>query len=179
MVAIDDSKLADIGESNRAGLIHAKAEGFDSVTYAPFPGNVQETAQAAASLDIGLIVLVLMSNPEYAVLKNASIAGMLGYEYFAREVAITTSCGMVIGAPSVRNHITPGEITRVKTIAGQRIVLVPGMGAQGGDVTPVIDAFGELTIANVGRSVVFAPDVAAAARQYRDRINISWRPKQC
>ena len=35
MLSIDDSKIADIGDTNDAGIFHALQEGFDFVTYAP------------------------------------------------------------------------------------------------------------------------------------------------
>ncbi|MBI4148123.1 orotidine 5'-phosphate decarboxylase [Candidatus Woesearchaeota archaeon] len=62
MLAIDDSKLVDIGETNDAGFYHAQEEGFDAVTYAPFPGNTQEAVKQAHAKGLGLIGLVLMSN---------------------------------------------------------------------------------------------------------------------
>ena len=37
MVAIDDSKISDIGDTNDAAFYHSKIEGFDAITYTPFP----------------------------------------------------------------------------------------------------------------------------------------------
>ena len=77
MIAIDDSKLADIGETNDAGLYHASIEGYDFVTYAPFPANVAQASKQAIDRGIGLITLVLMSNPEHTLRR-----GILGNPIF-------------------------------------------------------------------------------------------------
>jgi orotidine-5'-phosphate decarboxylase len=173
MVAIDDSKLADIGESNHAGLAQAAAEGFDAVTYAPFPGNVVDTARSARDLGLGLIVLVLMSNPEFEVIKNARIGGQAAYEFFAQAVAAESDCGLVIGAPSPRNHLTADEVLRVRALTGPRVVLVPGIGAQGGDPAAIVAAYGALTIANVGRAITSSKDPSLLAAQYQEQLGWS------
>src|SRR3972149_383382 len=70
MVVIDDSKLADIGDTNDAGMFYTKERGADAVTYSPFPGNIREAGMQASARDIGLISMCLMSNPEYEAEKN-------------------------------------------------------------------------------------------------------------
>jgi len=171
MVSIDDSKLADIGDTNDAGFYHAAEEGYDAVTYAPFPGNIQETVKQATKRNIGTIVLVLMSNPEFEVIKKATINNQPGYLYFAEQAKKAEAAGIVIGAPSDKNHINEDEIHAVRDIIGEKIVLVPGIGAQGGSLSSVIRTFGKYTIANVGRSIVNANDPALEAKKFRDFIN--------
>jgi orotidine-5'-phosphate decarboxylase len=171
MLSIDDSKLADIGDTNDAGFFHASQEGFDLVTYAPFPGNIKGAVTGARAHHVGLITLVLMSNPEYKVIKEAHIAGKKGFEYFAAEVAVHGGDGVVIGAPSPSNHITESEVRRVREIIGDRLVLVPGLGAQGGEVSSILSSFGDYSIVNVGRAIMYAADPAAAAQHYRDLLN--------
>ncbi len=171
MIIIDDSKLADIGETNDSGIYHSQAEGFDAVTYAAFPGNTQEAAQQAHKRGLGLISLVLMSNPEFEVMKNATIGGMKGYEFFATEVAKYNVDSMVIGAPSDTNHITNAEVSRVREITGERLVLMPGVGAQGGDAQYILSVFGNNVIANVGRAIMHAADPALEAQKYQKMLN--------
>ncbi len=170
MVSIDDSKLADIGETNDAGIYHAREEGFDAITYAPFPGNTLQAAAQAAKHGIGLIVLVLMSNPEYRVMKEARLGDEPLYLYLAKQVAQGQAAGVVIGAPSPDNHISLNEIREVAQLLPDALVLVPGIGAQGGELTPILANFGERTIANVGRAIIYDPDPAAQARYFRDSI---------
>jgi orotidine-5'-phosphate decarboxylase len=171
MVAIDDSKLADIGNTNDSGFYHAEQEGYDAVTYAPFPGNIGEAAKQAHARGLGLIALVLMSNPEYKVMKEATVNGMKMYEHIATEVAKHDVDAMVIGAPSVTNHITDAEVRRVRELAGGRLVLMPGIGAQGGDAQYIMEVFGDNVIANVGRAVLYAKDPAHEASKYRNMLH--------
>ena len=171
MIAIIDSKITDIGETNDAALFHAQKEGFDAITFAPFAGNMEEAVAQAHERQLGLIALVLMSNSEFEVIKNATINGMKAYEFFATQVKEHDADGMVIGAPSSKNHITTNEVKRVKEIAGNKIVLMPGIGAQGGDAKEIIELFGDNTIANVGRAVIYAQNPAQEAEKYKRMLN--------
>ena len=167
MVAIDDSKIADIGDTNDAAFYHSKAEGYDAITYAPFPGNIAAAAEAAQKRDLGLITLVLMSNPEFLVMKNAKIEGQKGSFYFAGEVKRAQGEGIVLGAPSEKNHITDADMEGIKEILDDQLILVPGIGAQGGSAKSLIEAFGSRIIANVGRDIFYAKDPAKVAKSYQ------------
>ena len=172
MVAIDDSKLADIGETNDSGLYEAQEERFDAVTYAPFPGNTREVISQAHPRGIGIIPLVLMSNPEFKAIKNSRIRGFKGYEYFALQSAEYEADAIVVGAPSPTNHILDQEVKRVKEIVEDKLVLMPGVGAQGGDAKYIIGVFGEdNVIANVGRAIMYSPNPAKAAEKYQKMLN--------
>lgn len=172
MISIDDSKLADIGETNDAGLYHAAQEGFDSVTYAPFPGNIAETAQFAKARNIGLIMLVLMSNPEYELIKHAQIQGMPAFEYFTREAARHELEAVVVGAPSPKNHVKAADLQLIASLLNeQQLVLVPGLGAQGGSLEPILQSFGDRAMINVGRSIIYHEAPAAEAERLSAAIN--------
>ncbi len=171
MLAIDDSKIADIGATVDAGLFHAKQEGFDAVTFAAFAGNTLEAAQSAAKHQIAIISLVLMSNPEFSSTKAAEFNGEAGYEFFAHEASQHVAVeGVVIGAPSPKNHITPDEVARVKSIIGDRLVLMPGVGAQGGEMDFMLKTFGRRLIVNVGRAIFQAKDPANVAKEYVEQM---------
>lgn len=173
MVALDDSKLVDIGDTNDSGLYHSMMEGFDSVTYAPFPGNTMEAVNQAHSRGLGLIPLVLMSNKQFEPIKNSTIRGLKGYEYFALQAAEYGADAIVVGAPSPDNHISDTEVRRVYQIVGPKLVLMPGVGAQGGDAQYIISIFGaENVIANVGRAIMTAYRPDKAAMKYRDMLNL-------
>ena len=171
LIVIDDSKLADIGSTNDSGLYHAQQEGFDAVTYAPFPGNTEEAVNQAHKRGLALISLVLMSNPEFEARKRLMLDGKMLYEILAEEVKEYGVDGIVIGAPSPANHITEEEVERVRDIVGERFVLVPGIGAQGGQADYLIKTFGSGLAINVGRSIMYSDDPVAAAERYRDMFN--------
>ena len=172
MVAIDDSKLTDIGETNDSGLYHSQTEGFDAVTYAAFPGNTREAVSQAHQRGLGLIPLVLMSNPEFRAIKESRIRGLNGYEYLAFQSAEFEADAVVIGAPSPTNHIKDKEVRRVKEIVGEQLVLMPGVGAQGGDAKYIIDIFGvDNVIANVGRAIMYSHNPRKAAEKYYKMLN--------
>jgi orotidine-5'-phosphate decarboxylase len=69
----------------------------------------------------------------------------------------------------------PEEMRRIRAIAPAIPFLVPGVGAQGGDVAAVVsaglDAHGKGLLINSSRGILFSEDPAAAARDLRDRIN--------
>ncbi len=170
MLSIDDSKLADIGDTNAAAIYHAAQEGYDALTYAPFPGNALQAAEQARQQNIGLIMLVLMSNPEFKLMKKAQIEGQDFYLYLAEQAAQGDVDGVVIGAPSATNHIQANELDGIAKRLGSATILVPGIGAQGGEIGPILQRFGKRTIVNVGRAIIYAADPAAEARHYRDQI---------
>ncbi len=208
LVTIDDSKLADIGSTNDAGLYHAKQKGFDAVTLAPFAGNMKEAAEQAKKRDIGLISMCLMSNPEYEQEKNMQVPidYNIAIEYSRRDVIAPVDPityrvyqrfvkryiklahdaakhgldGIVVGAPSKKNHITDKEIEEVRKYSrDDTLVLLPGVGAQGGEASAIWKYFGKNdVIVNVGRALMFPngsnstpEEQEEAAKQYRDMLN--------
>jgi len=88
------------------------------------------------------------------------------------------NCGLVVGATY------PTELTRVRQIVGDMPILIPGIGAQGGDVEKTVsagkDIWGKGMIINSSRGIIFASkdaDFAEAARheteKLRDAINFA------
>jgi orotidine-5'-phosphate decarboxylase len=194
LVSIDDEKLADIGDTNDSGLYHTWNEGYDAVTYSPFPGNVQEAAVQAHKRGLGLIGMCIMSNPEHKREKNkwVEVAADEESEYnftdlhlmegtqhvrqyvqLAKDAAKYNWDGIVIGAPSKKNHITEDEVRRINRYVGPRMkVLMPGIGTQQGEAQLIVDIFGwKNVIANVGSAVMYAKDPVSEAAKYRDMLN--------
>ncbi|RMG90056.1 MAG: orotidine 5'-phosphate decarboxylase, partial [Chloroflexi bacterium] len=79
------------------------------------------------------------------------------------------NCMLVVGATY------PEVLAQVRPIVGDMPLLVPGIGAQGGDVAAVVrqgvDSRGRGLIINASRSIIFAGAPATAAKQLRDAIN--------
>lgn len=189
LIVIDDSKLADIGATNESGIFSASRRA-DAVTIAPFAGNLSEAAQQGEKWKVGIIAMCLMSNPEYEREKRklvplASAEDEGGKEYVEQYLFLATEAvrcgiaGIVVGAPSAKNHITPEELTAVKNVIGKNmLVLCPGVGAQGGEADSLLSIFGrENVIFNVGRSIMFPhgsestpAEQAAAAASFQARF---------
>lgn len=183
LVVIDDSKLADIGSTNDAGLYYSKKEGFDAVTVAPFAGNLEEIAKQGKAREIGIITMCLMSNPEYAIEKQKLTLIQLDNSHFydsgdivwreefehtksawvpqyltlAHDAAEFGIDGIGVGAPSAENHIREEEIAKVRRYAGDSMpVLLPGIGTQGGEASTTWKHFAsDKVIVNVGRDLMF------------------------
>lgn len=171
MVAIDDSKLCDIGATNDSGFYQAAKEGFDAVTYAPYPGNITEGVKQAHDWGLGIIVLSLMSNPEFEGIKGATVNGLPFYQYVTKEALQAGADAFVIGAPSERNHLSQDEIEFMSTQMQDELVLMPGLGAQAGDAASVVNLFQGKVMANVGRSIMYSDDPTAEAGRYQEMLN--------
>ena len=128
----------------------------------------------------GVILLCRTSNPGGSDLQFLDIGGKKLYEHVAELVATqwntTGQCALVVGATF------PSEIARVREIVGDLPLLVPGIGAQGGDVEATLNAgrtaAGTGLIINNSRAILYAgkdEDFAQASRQAaqasRDLIN--------
>ena len=98
------------------------------------------------------------------------------YELVARKALSwneSNNVGLVVGAT------LPKELGGIRQIIGNDIpLLIPGVGAQGGDVAAAVrngtDDSGELAIINVSRSILYASDgrdFARRARQEAVRVN--------
>jgi orotidine-5'-phosphate decarboxylase len=182
LVVIEDAKLADIGATNDAGFFYA-ARRADAVTVAPFAGNLAEATEQAHHLGVGIIVLCLMSNPEYAhekLNRRVQASEEPQYERIAREAVEAGADAVVVGAPSAGNHITTAELETVRRHIGAELaVLMPGVGAQGGDAARVFATFDpDQVIVNASRALMFPEGSAStpaaqaqAARRLRDRLN--------
>jgi orotidine-5'-phosphate decarboxylase len=130
--------------------------------------------------DKGVILLCRTSNPGGSDLQFLDVGGEKLYERVARLAAndwnSTGQISLVVGATF------PAEIARVREIVGDMPLLVPGIGAQGGDIEATVhagrtkDATGLMI--NSSRAILYAgqdENFAAAARKVaqetRDAIN--------
>lgn len=197
LVIIDDSKLADIGATNDAGFFYG-AQRADAVTVAPFAGNMEEMARQARERGVGAISMCLMSNPEYEAEKSKLvrvdpdeydksdiIRVRLGwwrrvphvrqYAQLAHDARAYKFDGAVIGAPSPKNHITYDELMIAHKYLGNDVsILLPGVGAQGGEAHTVWHVFdNDRVIVNVGRAMMFPEGRthAETAKYYQEMLN--------
>ena len=175
-----DSKRGDIGSTAQ----HYATEAFDryaadAVTANPYLGrdSVQPFLDRA---DRGVVILCRTSNPGAGDLQDLQIDGRPLYQHVAEKVAREWNghgnCALVVGAT------WPAQLKEVRTIVGDVPFLVPGVGAQGGDVEAVVTnaktADGTGLIVSSSRAILYASQgedfteaAAQAAKSLRDEIN--------
>ena len=175
-----DAKRGDIGSTAEQYAIEAfERYRADAVTVNPYMG-CDSVEPWLAYKDKGVILLCRTSNPGGSDLQFLDVGGRKLYEHVAELVATkwntTGQCALVVGATF------PGEIARVREIVGELPLLVPGIGAQGGDVEATVKA-GRTTegtglMINSSRAILYAgkdENFAEAARraaiETRDLIN--------
>lgn len=169
MLSVIDHKLGDIGSTNDSALYWFREEDFDAFTFSPFAGNIEEATQKAHALDMGIIVLALMSNPEAIYQKEAKIEKQPLYEYIAKKISKYNADGCVIGATG---HVKEEDIKKIRNAVGDNVIaLVPGVGAQGGSAELLLKEFGDKTMVNVGRGVIYAENPEEKAKYYKELFN--------
>ena len=159
-ISIIDHKLSDIGSSSIEALKHSEKEGFDLITISPYPGNFEEMCIASKEIGIGLIALIMMSNPQ--------AEWMLKSPYLDwAKIANDHKTGIVIGTT---NHVTEDIITSISEVYNSGIVLAPGLGSQGGKVDTLIKYFDKRILFNVSRGIIYSDNYALAAKDYHNQI---------
>ena len=168
-----DAKRGDIGSTAEQYAIEAfERYGADAVTLSPFMG-FDSVAPYLKYHGKGAFLLCRTSNPGGDDFQNQRLAGIDGqpllYEHIARLAQgpwnLNGQLGLVVGATY------PAEIERVRALAPTLPLLIPGVGAQGGDAVATVRAghrAGGPIIVNSSRAILYASsgdDFAAAARR--------------
>ncbi|MFQ5342324.1 MAG: orotidine-5'-phosphate decarboxylase [Anaerolineae bacterium] len=167
-----DAKRGDIGSTARA---YAQAAfdvwEVDAITVNPYLGG-DALEPFIARQDRGVFVLCHTSNPGARDLQDLEVAGLPLYHHVAQLAGRWNqhgNIGLVIGATY------PQEIAAIRAGAPDTWFLVPGVGAQGGDLEAAVSAglntAGHGLVINAARSIIYADDPREAARDLRDRIN--------
>jgi orotidine-5'-phosphate decarboxylase len=171
---IADAKRGDIGNTARA---YAKALfsvlGFDAATVNPYLG-FDSLEPFIDYQDKGVFILCRTSNKGAADFQDLRSDGQPLYEAVARKAKEWNTygnIGLVVGATY------PEELRKVRSICPDMPLLIPGVGAQGGDLASAVsygaDARGEKAIINVSRQILYASkrkDFAQAARDAAQKI---------
>ena len=180
---IGDAKRGDIGNTARA---YARAifdqMGFDAATVNPYLG-FDSVEPFIRHQDRGVFILCRTSNPGAADFQNLNLEAEGQSTRLFEIVASKASqwnrlgnIGLVVGATY------PEELKFIRESHPDMPLLIPGIGAQGGDIEKAVsygvDAHGEKAIINSSRQIIYASkgaDFAQAARraatQLRDQIN--------
>jgi orotidine-5'-phosphate decarboxylase len=178
---ICDAKRADIGNTNN-GYVTELFDyfGFDATTLHPYLGK-EALKPFLDRADKGSIILCRTSNPGAGELQDLLVDGKPIWQIVAEKVRdewnYNHNCLIVAGATY------PEEIRKLREIMGQITFLVPGAGAQGGDVKAVVGA-GWIDqkrglIINSSRGIIFAENPGEEAKKLRDEINKYHPPIAC
>jgi len=177
-----DSKRGDVGNTAERYAIEAfERYGADAVTVNPYLGG-DSLEPFLKYEDRGVLVLCRTSNPGARDVQDLEVGGRKLYQVVAELVArrwnTRGNCALVVGATY------PRELAEVRDIVGSMPFLVPGVGAQGGDVPMAVtngqteDGTGLLMSSS--RGILYASsaadgDFTAAARSatqsLREQIN--------
>lgn len=175
-----DRKAADIGNSNLGTLAMTKSLGAHAITLNPYLGR----AALRPFLDnknLGCIILCRTSNEGAEEFQDIDVGGMPLYQHMASQIACewntNGNCALVVGATA------PAELANVRKRVGTMPILIPGIGAQGGDLEATVKAgaspHGRGIIVNASRSILYASndtDFAEAAgreaKKLHDDINL-------
>ena len=180
-IVILDSKRGDIGSTAEQYAQEAfERYGADAVTVNPYLGR-DSVEPFLKHADKGVIILCRTSNPGAKDFQDLNVGpGRKLFQHVADTVAkewnANGNCMLVVGATY------PEELADIRSRVGDLPFLVPGVGAQGGDVAKVMAAgktqTGTGMVISSSRAILYAssgPDFAEAARkaatELRDSIN--------
>jgi orotidine-5'-phosphate decarboxylase len=177
-----DSKRGDVGNTAERYAIEAfERYHADAVTVSPYLGG-DSMEPFLKYEDKGVIILCRTSNPGAGDLQDLEIGGRRLFhvvaDLAARRWNTRGNCLLVVGATY------PRELAEVREIVGNMPFLMPGVGAQGGDVAQAVQsgqtAVGTGLVVSSSRGILYASsgeNFASAARdatvKLRDQINAS------
>ncbi|MFQ5770490.1 MAG: orotidine-5'-phosphate decarboxylase [bacterium] len=179
VLKIADAKRADIGNTSEMyALSILDRLGFDAVTVNPYLGK-DSIEPFLHWPEKGAFVLCLTSNPGAKDFQYFSDGTKTLFTRVAEEVQNWNrrqNCGLVVGATQ------PNELKTIREAAPDLPFLIPGLGAQGGDLKEAVlngtDKLGQLALFNATRSIIYKSsgrDFAEAAQReaefLREKIN--------
>lgn len=161
-IKIADAKRGDIGNTAKQ---YAESIfnhfGFDSVTVNPYMGSDSITP-FIADKSRGAFVLCRTSNGSAKDLQDHLVNGKPLYEHVAqliKDLNALDNVGLVVGATA------PDELTRIRNIIPDAPLLIPGVGAQGGDLAHCLKVGNQsgVGLINVSRDISFKGDMSEEA----------------
>jgi len=176
-----DSKRGDVGNTAERYAIEAfERYKADAVTVNPYLGG-DSLEPFLKHADKGVIILCRTSNPGARDIQDLQVEGSRRLYHVIADLAAKRwnsrgNCMLVVGATY------PRELAEIREIVGDMPFLVPGVGAQGGDVVQAVTngrtRSGKGLVISSSRAILYASsgaDFATAARNaavtLRDQIN--------
>jgi orotidine-5'-phosphate decarboxylase len=172
-----DAKRGDVGNTAERYAIEAfERYAADAVTVSPYLGG-DSLEPFLRHADKGVLVLCRTSNPGAGELQDLDVGGRPLYqvvaELAARRWNSRGNCLLVVGATY------PRELAAVRELVGDMPLLVPGVGAQGGDVAQAVQSgqtrSGTGLILSSSRGILYASadaDFARAARAATEKLRV-------
>jgi orotidine-5'-phosphate decarboxylase len=170
---IIDAKRGDIGNTNNGYVQFVFTYlGADAVTVQPYLGE-EAIRPFLECKDKGIIILCRTSNPGAGEFQDLIVNGRPLYKVVAERVSQdwnkNNNCMLVVGATY------PAELAAVRKIVGDMTILVPGVGAQGGNLevtlTAGLNSKKQGLIINSSRGIIFAKNPREEAEKLRNNIN--------
>lgn len=161
-IIIADGKRGDIGNTAKQYAISIFDHfGFDAVTINPYMGS-DSIKPFVENPEKGVFILCRTSNPSASELQELKVEENSLYEKVAKlavELNINDNIGLVVGATA------PSEIRKIRKIAPKLPFLIPGIGAQGGDLGKSMQYGNEngIAIINISRGISFAGNMSSKA----------------
>jgi len=180
ILVVLDAKRGDVGHTAKRYAVEVfERYGADAVTVNPYLGS-DSLEPYLAFEDRGTFVLCRTSNPGAHDLQDLSVGDRRLYQVVAELAAsrwnARGNCGLVVGATY------PAQLGDVRSLVGDMPLLLPGVGAQGGDVEQAIrlggTPGGRGLLVSSSRAILyassgedFAEAARAATRALRETIN--------
>ncbi|HRN69787.1 MAG TPA: orotidine-5'-phosphate decarboxylase [Candidatus Woesebacteria bacterium] len=173
LLIILDAKRGDIGNTNNGYVEFAfNYLQADAITLHPYLG-AEALTPFFERIDKGSIILCRTSNEGATEFQDLLVDKKPLYEVIANKVITewnqNNNCLLVVGATY------PEDMKQIRTLSDEMTFLVPGIGAQGGDLEKTMKAGlnseKKGMIINAGRSIIFAKDPKEEAEQLQKKIN--------
>lgn len=177
LLVLLDAKRGDIGATSQAyAAAYLRPDSptpADALTISPYLGDdsLEPFVEVARESGRGVFILALTSNPGGGRLQSVDAGGRPFYEHVAEIIAKLagpgegySAVGAVVGATHPEDGVT------IRKLLPRSILLVPGIGAQGGDpeaVRALFDQDGNGAIVNSSRAITFP--------KTRSQTEVEWR----
>lgn len=174
IIIILDAKRGDIGNTNNGYVEFAfNYLQADAITLHPYLG-AEALKPFFERVDKGSIILCRTSNEGAKELQDVIVDGKPLYQHIASKVITewnqNNNCMLVVGATY------PEDMKQIRALSDEMTFLVPGIGAQGGDLEKVmragLNSEKKGVIINAGRSIIFAKDPKKEAEKLQKEINL-------
>ena len=163
-IKIADAKRGDIGNTavqySKSIFDHFN---FDCVTINPYLGR-DSIKPFLEKTDKGVFLLARTSNPSAEEIQNMKENGITLFEkvvHMANDLNGKDNIGLVVGATA------PRELQMIRDISNGMPLLIPGVGAQGGDLLTSLKIGNQsgIGLINISRSISFAGDMSSKSIQ--------------